>query len=506
VSIVDDIARAAHGIAFGIPGGGPSLEVADAIERSGGKFHTTRFEGSAALMAGAVGRLTGRAGVAVSIKGPGLANLAAGLATAALEDFPVLAVAEAFGRSDPLARAHKRIDHGGLVAAFAKGRCGLQQQNAVASLAALATAERPGPVLLELADTDASLPSASPAVAMRDLGAVLRSIEASARPIVVAGGLAIRQNFRQALNALAVPVFSTAGAKGVVDETQSHAAGVYTGAGMELAPERAILAEADLVVGIGLRTHELLVTGFKIKAVNVDDLDAAPGFDFDAVAPLRDASTILQTLLGKAAWSSDLLAAKRTRMRETLCSGPFLPAQVFELVSKSHPRSRIVLDTGFFCTIGEHLCDVRAPDLYLSSGQGRSMGAALPMAVAAAVVRRDAPTILAIGDGGIGMFAAELSLAVAERAPLLVLFMRDGTYASVLERAIAKGLTRRPLTIGAPDWSSVAAAMGYIAGEADSVADAAAFIDRWEPGAGPAFLTLRFDPEPYRIMTRELRS
>ena len=63
---------------FGIPGSGPSLFLLDALEKQGARFHLTHFEGSAALMAGALGKLSGRSGVAVSIKGPGLTNMLPG--------------------------------------------------------------------------------------------------------------------------------------------------------------------------------------------------------------------------------------------------------------------------------------------------------------------------------------------------------------------------------------------------------------------------------------------
>lgn len=503
MSVFDDIVKVADGLAFGVPGGGASLELIDAIERANGRFHTTRFEGAAALMAGAVGRLRGRPGVVISIKGPGLANMAGGLATAMLEDLPILAVAEAYGRADGTQKAHKRLDHDRLVSAVTKARCGIVEKDAVTNLASLALAERPGPVLLELADTDPRFPKGEESQ-RRDTEAVIKAVELAKHPVVIAGSLALRQGLSDILNRLSVPIFSTAAAKGVVDEHRTHAAGVYTGAGLELAPEQSILAAADLVVGIGLRTHEVLVAGLRVAAVNIDDLDAAPGFEFSAIASVRDARQILETLAAQSSWDADIISAAHKKLRTTLLSGPFLPAHVFTLIAERLPRARVVLDTGFFCTIGEHMWEVRAPDLYLSSGQGRSMGAALPMAVAAAVHRAADPTVLVIGDGGLGMFVAELGLAATEKAPLLVAFMCDGTYASIRDRAVTKGLTERPLIAGGIDWMAVAAAMGFASGRADTEADVADFFDAWG-GKGPAFLEIRFDPEPYRIMCARLR-
>ena len=58
---------------------------------------------AAAIMAGTVGRLSGLAGVALAIKGPGLTNMVPGLAVSAFESFPMVAVVEAYGSAAPAA-------------------------------------------------------------------------------------------------------------------------------------------------------------------------------------------------------------------------------------------------------------------------------------------------------------------------------------------------------------------------------------------------------------------
>lgn len=504
MTVLSDLAAAAGGIAFGIPGGGASLELADAIERSGGRFHTTKFEGAAALMAGAVGRIRGKAGLAVSIKGPGLANLAAGLATAWLEDLPVIAVTEAFGPGDD-ARMHKRLNHHDLMRGIVKGFSGNGDPDGVSRLLALADSERPGPVLVELAKNAPWFAGAED-LSPRNSEAVLRAIKNARKPVVIAGCFSARKGLSSILNELRVPVFSTAAAKGVVDETGPYAAGVYTGVGGPIAPEAEILRSADLIVGIGLRSRELLSPRFNLPVVNVDGIDDLAGWQPAAIAGGSDAARVLDTLRHQSNWGEDIVRAAKDGMLRELSQSPFLPFHAFRAVRQKLPQACLVLDTGFFCTIGEHAWDVTSPELYLSSGQGRSMGATLPMAVASAVVRPDVPTALAIGDGGLGMFATELTLAADEKAPLLVLFMSDGTYASVRDRAVEAKLTQRPLVIRHPKWLDVARAFGFTATRADTEEALSDAVQAWDPGDGPAFIEVAFDPEPYRTMTRRLRS
>ena len=103
------------GHAFGVPGSGQSLDLIHALEGHGVSFHSVHHEGAAAIMAGTVGRLSGKAGMAIAIKGPGLANMVGGMAACTYENLPMLAVTEAYGAEVPLAKAHKRLDQGALI-------------------------------------------------------------------------------------------------------------------------------------------------------------------------------------------------------------------------------------------------------------------------------------------------------------------------------------------------------------------------------------------------------
>ena len=82
-------------------------------------------------------------------------------------------------------------------------------------------------------------------------------------------------------------------------------------------------------------------------------------------------------------------------------------------------EARLVLDTGNFCTIGEHVWQVKRPSLYVASAQGRYMGVGIPLGIGAALYDPKVPTIVFTGDGGIGMFVSEMKLAVQNKLPLI---------------------------------------------------------------------------------------
>ena len=464
---------------FGIPGSGPSLTLVDELERRGVAFTTTCFEGSAVLMAGGDGRLSGRAGVAVAIKGPGLANMVPGLAVCRLEGWPVVAVTESYEPDAPAWRRHKRMDHGALSGAVCKGRRRLSESGpGYAALARWAEAERPGPVHLDIqgrrVDSDEAIGQAVASVAAG--GAV------GERPVVIAGTAAIRRGLSDVLNALKIPVFSTAAAKGVVDERLPHAAGVWTGAGKERAPEGEILAGADCVIGVGLCQEEAL--GRLPAHVELDPTAPPDG-----------------------EWGLDLVGRRVDGLRADLLERPFGPAHVFDAVERRFGADgvRTVLDTGWFCTVGEHVIRTPRAGLHLSSGAGRSMGAGLPTAIGAAFADPCVPTVAYLGDGGTPMFLAEARLAVEAALPLLIVVMSDGGFGSILTGALAPGRTRAPLTFPGRGWGGALKGMGLPGIRVTDLGAVERALEDWDPTTGPAWIEARFDEASYQAMVEELR-
>src|SRR5262245_40212776 len=84
---------------FGIPGAKID-KVFDTLLDSKIKTVVCRHEQNAAFIAGGIGRMTGKAGVALVTSGPGCSNLATGLATANSEGDPLVAVGGAVTRSN----------------------------------------------------------------------------------------------------------------------------------------------------------------------------------------------------------------------------------------------------------------------------------------------------------------------------------------------------------------------------------------------------------------------
>ena len=106
--VVESLER--HGIThvFGIPGAKID-KVFDTLKSSSIETVVCRHEQNAAFIAGGIGRLTGRAGVAIATSGPGVSNLTTGLATANSEGDPMVALGGAVATSQSLKQIHQTL-------------------------------------------------------------------------------------------------------------------------------------------------------------------------------------------------------------------------------------------------------------------------------------------------------------------------------------------------------------------------------------------------------------
>src|SRR5713101_7384154 len=94
---------------FGIPGAKID-KVFDTLLDSKIKTVVCRHEQNAAFIAGGIGRMTGKAGVAIATSGPGVSNLVTGLATAHSEGDPMVALGGAVSVTDRLKSLHQTMD------------------------------------------------------------------------------------------------------------------------------------------------------------------------------------------------------------------------------------------------------------------------------------------------------------------------------------------------------------------------------------------------------------
>ena len=95
---------------FGLPGGGPNLDVVGAALAEGIRFVLAHGETAASIMAATYGRLTGQPTPVVVTRGPGATSVANGAAQATLDRFPLVIISDTVPSAQAHRVPHQRVD------------------------------------------------------------------------------------------------------------------------------------------------------------------------------------------------------------------------------------------------------------------------------------------------------------------------------------------------------------------------------------------------------------
>lgn len=109
-ALAEGLRRAGVRKLFGVPGGGPNLDMIDAAREEGLDFVLAHGEGAACIMASTFGKLTNTPGVAVVTRGPGFTSASNGLAQATLDRSPLLLISDVVTQAAASTTAHQRLD------------------------------------------------------------------------------------------------------------------------------------------------------------------------------------------------------------------------------------------------------------------------------------------------------------------------------------------------------------------------------------------------------------
>ncbi len=461
--VVDTLEQ--HGVkwVFGVPGAKIDT-VFDTLAESSIQTVVCRHEQNAAFIAGGIGRMTGKPGVAIATSGPGISNLVTGMATANTEGDPMIALGGAVALSDRLKKIHQSMDSVSLCKPVTKYSAEVDSSQSIAEVMTdafrTAEADRPGAAFVSLPMDIMMAPTrceviAPPARASygpassEAIEEAARLINCAKRPIVLLGMLASKPQNAAAVQELIetgkLPVIGTFQAAGAIAFNLFRNFGGRVGQ-INNQPADEILAAGDLIITIGYDPveywHAIWNKGNKRPLVHVDSLPADINNSYrptvellgDIAATLRLLTPVLthdapepsvQWLLAKIAADREELA----RSSAALTGVPIHPLRlVSELQSILTPDVTLCLDMGsFHLWLARHLYSFRARQVLISNGQ-QTLGVALPWAIAATLVRPSEKVLSISGDGGFLFSAMELETAVRLQSHLVHMIWIDGTY------------------------------------------------------------------------------
>lgn len=122
-----------------------------------------------------------------------------------------------------------------------------------------------------------------------------------------------------------------------------------------------------------------------------------------------------------------------------------------------------------------------------------SIGLGLGAAIGAATARPDRPVYSFVGDGGLMMSMFELSTAVREQLPLVLVVMNDAAYGWEYHQMIADGMDPGISTIAPQDFAAIAMALGAKAFRVSSISEIDAVAEQVASPTGPVVLDVHID-------------
>jgi acetolactate synthase I/II/III large subunit len=457
---------------FGIPGAKID-KVFDTLLDSTIQTIVCRHEQNAAFIAGGIGRMTGKAGVALVTSGPGCSNLVTGLATANSEGDPVVAIGGAVATADRLKQIHQSMDTVNLFRPITKFSAEIDSPDSVSEVIAnafrAAESGRPGAAFVSApkdimggaAEGKVLTPAAPGIPGPADAGAIreaVRLISNAKQPVLLLGLLASETRAAQAVRGLLskrkLPVVCTYQGAGVVPRELFDRFGGRVGL-FRTQPADKLLDAADVVLAVGynpieyepgLWNHDKNRDLVHVDVVPADiDKDYRPQVELtgNIAATIEELAARLEG--GELPANSALLAevvqdrALFAQRAAALNGVPIHPMRlVKELQALLSDDMTLCLDMGsFHIWLARYLYSFRARQILMTNGQ-QTLGVGLPWAIAACLVRPNEKVISISGDGGFLFSAMELETAVRLKCNLAHLVWIDGHYDMVGFQEVAK--------------------------------------------------------------------
>ena len=460
-----------HGveIVFGLCGD-TSLPLYDALARlDHGIVHVlARDERSAAYMADAYARLSGRVGVCEGPSGGGATYILPGVVEANESSVPLLAITSDISVSARGRFTLTEIDQAALFRPATKWNATIDRAADIprtmrAAFSAMTTG-RPGAAhiglpydvqrdAVEEGDVRAGPKSGRRVAPDPDsTSAAADAIASASAPLFVCGGGVLAAGAEAALlglaEAIGAPVATTISGKGTIAETHELAVGVV-GSNGGTAETRAVVEAADLVVFTGCRAGSVTTERWRFPApgatrivhIDIDPLVLGANYPTE-VAVEGDAGLALEALAraldGKSPGRIDpafVAAQKAQKFRAfdelaTADAAPIRPERLVAALQAALPQDFVVVaDPGTPCPyLSAYLVLDRPGRRFVSNRAHGALGYAMPAAIGAHFARPDSRCVAVMGDGSFGFAAGELETVVRLGLPVTFVVVSNASF------------------------------------------------------------------------------
>ncbi len=460
-----------HGVevVFGLCGD-TSLPLYDALARlDHGITHVlTRDERSAAYMADAYARLSGRVGVCEGPSGGGATYILPGVVEANESSVPLLAITSDISVSSRGRFTLTEIDQEAMFRPATKWNAVIDRAADIprtmrAAFSAM-TEGRPGaahiglPFDVQRGEVDEEELGVEPGIAQRkapdpdSVRDAAKAIAGASAPLFVCGGGVMTAGAEAVLLNLAekigAPVATTVSGKGSIAETHDLAVGVVGSNGGT--PEtRAVVEAADTVVFVGCRAGSVTTERWRFphpgaaRIVHVDIDARVLRANYPTEAAVEGDARLALEALGEALDGASpgridpafVAAQKRKKFAafDALAKADAKPIRPERLVSELQaalpPDAVIVADPGTPCPyLSAYLVLEKSGRRFVSNRAHGALGYAMPAAVGAHFARPGAKCVAVMGDGSFGFAAGELETVVRLDLPITFVVVSNASF------------------------------------------------------------------------------
>jgi pyruvate dehydrogenase (quinone) len=466
--LIDTIQDWGVDVVFGRPGDGINGIMESLRQRQDRiRFVQVRHEESAAFMACAYAKYTGKLGVCLATSGPGGLHLLTGLYDAKLDRQPVLAITGHHYHDLIDTYAQQDVDLDRVfadVAVYTTRIMGPSHVENVADLACRSALSEPGvahlnfPVDLQEQKggtrSKRNVPRHTSDVFARgarlpaeeDLRRAADVLNAGSRVAILAGqgALGAMEQLEQLADTLAAPIVKPLLGKAVVPDDSPYTTGGIGLLGTRPSQEALEGCDTLFLIGTSFPYIESYPKAAQARGVQLDIDPVRIGLRYPVeVGLVGDTRRSLERLLpllrrkvdrgfleqaqaGMKGWWQ-LMEEQGTRQ-----DTPMKPQVVaWELGKRLSDSAIVSADSGTITTWFARQIPVRRGQQHSLSGTLASMGNGLPYAIAAQIAYPERQSVAFVGDGGFSMLMAEFATAVKYRLPVKVIVVKNDTLGQI---------------------------------------------------------------------------
>lgn len=488
--VADSLSALGADVVFGLPGV-HALPIWEGLRETNLRVLGFRQELNAGFAADGYARVTGQPAPLVVSTGPGAFMTLAPLMEAFTAFVPVVVIATQIA-SDAIGKGrghlHETPDQTAsfapLVKWTARARSTDEIPNVLGEAWRRAATPPQGPVYVEVpfdvlhaaapdgspsAELDGA-PAQLPLPAEGELDRAAGLLAAAERPLIVAGGGAVRSGARAELLELATrldaPVATTYTGKGVFPERHPLA----LGSAWDDAAHRELVAEADVLLSVGSWLGYEFTDSLEQFDGTLIQLDAAPeriGVNFPALGLVGNAKPTLQALLdriepGRRRDGEARAAGVHDRVERGRLEQPGrLARDLLEIVEDVLPDGAAATwDSTILAYAACWYLRVSEPRRFLYPAGSSTLGYAWPAALGAAAALPDGPVLAVVGDGGFQYGIAELATAKQHDLDVTLLVVDDRGYGILRQYQDDAGFARAGVDLEHPDFVALCEAYG----------------------------------------------